>query len=137
MLAVELHGACLGAPENIPVAPFSIATGVAAAPFLREIIDRAAAKCHTKLDYQIYPVVNHFFGETITVAGLLTGQDLLAQLKGKNLGTRVLLAQNTLRHGETVFLDDMTLEELSQGLGVPVIPVNQDGFDLFEAIFGV
>lgn len=137
LLAVELHGATLGAPENIPVEPFSIATGVAAAPFLREIIDRAAAKCHTKLTYQMYPIVNRFFGETITVAGLLTGQDLLAQLKGRDLGTRVLLPQNTLRHGETVFLDDMTLEELSQGLGVPVIPVNQDGFDLFEAIFGV
>ena len=137
LLEVELNGAALGAPQNIPVAPFSIATGVAAAPFLREIIDRAAAKCHTKLDYQIYPIVNHFFGETITVAGLLTGQDLLAQLRGKDLGTRVLLPQNTLRHGETVFLDDMTLEELSQGLGVPVVPVNQDGFDLFEAVFGV
>ncbi len=72
------------------------------------------------------------------MAGLLTGQDLLAQLKGrKRLGTRVLLPQNTLRHGETVFLDDMTVEELSQGLGVPVIPVEQDGFDLFETIFGV
>ena len=82
-------------------------------------------------------MVNHFLGETITVAGLLTGQDLLAQLKGKNLGTRVLLPQNTLRHGETVFLDDMTVEELSQGLGVPVIPVEQDGFALFETIFGV
>ena len=82
-------------------------------------------------------MVNHFFGETITVAGLLTGQDLLAQLKGKHLGTRVLLPQNTLRHGETVFLDDMTVEELSQGLGVPVIPVEQDGFALFETIFGV
>ena len=137
LLEVELNGAALGAPQNIPVAPFSIATGVAAAPFLREIIDRAAAKCHTKLDYQIYPIVNHFFGETITVAGLLTGQDLLAQPRGKDLGTRVLLPQNTLRHGETVFLDDMTLEELSQGLGVPVVPVNQDGFDLFEAVFGV
>ena len=137
LLAVEMHGATLGAPENIPVEPFSIATGVAAASFLREIIDRAAAKCHTKLIYQMYPIVNRFFGETITVAGLLTGQDLLAQLKGRDLGTRVLLPQNTLRHGETVFLDDMTLEELSQGLGVPVIPVNQDGFDLFEAIFGV
>lgn len=137
LLEVELNGAALGAPQNIPVAPFSIATGVAAAPFLREIIDRAAAKCHTKLDYQIYPIVNHFFGETITVAGLLTGQDLLAQLRGKDLGNRVLLPQNTLRHGETVFLDDMTLEELSQGLGVPVVPVNQDGFDLFEAVFGV
>ncbi len=137
LLEVELHGATLGAPKNIPVKPFSIATGVAAAPFLREMIDRAASKCHTRLDYHIYPIVNHFFGETITVAGLLTGRDLLAQLKGKDLGSRVLLPQNTLRHGETVFLDDMTLEELSQGLGVPVVPVNQDGFDLFEAIFGV
>ena len=79
--------------------PFSIATGVAAAPFLREMIDRAASKCHTKLDYHIYPIINHFFGETITVAGLLTGRDLLAQLKGKDLGSRVLLPQNTLRHG--------------------------------------
>ena len=138
LLETELKGAVMTAPEEIPpVAPFSIATGVAAAPFLGEIIDRAAAKCHTKLDYSVYPVVNHFFGETITVAGLLTGQDLLAQLKGKRLGTRVLLPQNTLRHGETVFLDDMTVEELSQGLGVPVIPVEQDGFALFETIFGV
>ena len=138
LLETELKGAVMTAPEEIPpVAPFSIATGVAAAPFLGEIIDRAAAKCHTKLDYSVYPVVNHFFGETITVAGLLTGQDLLAQLKGKHLGTRVLLPQNTLRHGETVFLDDMTVEELSQGLGVPVIPVEQDGFALFETIFGV
>lgn len=138
LLETELKGAVMTAPEVLPsVAPFSIATGVAAAPFLREIIDRAAEKCHTELDYQIYPIHNHFFGETITVAGLLTGQDLLAQLKGKNLGTRVLLPQNTLRHGETVFLDDMTVEELSQGLGVPVIPVDQDGFALFEALFGV
>lgn len=135
LLEVELRGACMGAPEGMQVKPFSIATGVAAAPFLREIIDRAAGKCHTELDYQVYPVVNHFFGETITVAGLLTGQDLKAQLQGKDLGCRLLIAQNMLRHGETVFLDDMTLEELSQALGVPVIPVEQDGFALFEAIF--
>lgn len=136
LLEVECMGACLGAPENIPVESFSIATGVAAAPYLRQIIDRAAARCHTELQYQVYPVVNHFFGETITVAGLLTGQDLIAQLKGKDLGTRLLIAQNMLRHGETVFLDDVTLEELSAELGVPVIPVPQDGFDLFEAVFG-
>lgn len=136
LLEVECMGACLGAPEQIPVEPFSIATGVAAAPYLRKIIDRAAARCHTELQYQVYPVVNHFFGETITVAGLLTGRDLMAQLKGKDLGTRLLIAQNMLRHGETVFLDDVTLEELSAELGVPVIPVPQDGFDLFEAVFG-
>lgn len=136
LLEVECMGACLGAPENIPVEPFSIATGVAAAPYLREIIDRAASKCHTKLNYHVYPIVNRFFGETVTVSGLLTGRDLMDQLKGKDLGTRVLIAQNMLRHGETVFLDDVTLEELSEALGVPVIPVPQDGFDLFEAVFG-
>ena len=136
LLGVECSGAAYGAPENIPVEPFSIATGVAAAPYLREIIDRAAAKCHTELRYEIYPVVNHFFGETITVAGLLTGRDLMEQLQGKDLGTRLLISQNMLRHGETVFLDDLTLEELSAALGVPVIPVPQDGFELFEAIFG-
>ena len=136
LLAVECHGATLGAPEDIWVEPFSVATGVAAAPYLREIIDSAAAKCHTKLDYHVYPIVNHFFGETVTVAGLITGQDLIAQLKGKDLGTRVLIAQNMLRHGETVFLDDVTLEEAEAQLGVPIIPVPQDGFDLFEAVFG-
>ncbi|MBQ9932682.1 MAG: DUF512 domain-containing protein, partial [Ruminiclostridium sp.] len=129
LLSVECSGACLGAPEDIWVEPFSIATGVAAAPYLREIIDTAAAKCHTKLDYHVYPIVNHFFGETVTVAGLITGQDLIAQLKGKDLGTRVLIAQNMLRHGETVFLDDVTLEEAEAQLGVPIIPVPQDGFD--------
>ena len=137
LLAVECHGASLGAPENNDVAPFSIATGVAAAPYLREIIDSAAAKCHTKLDYHVYPIVNRFFGETVTVAGLLTGQDLIAQLKGKDLGERLLISQTMLRHGETVFLDDVSVEEVSAALGVPVIPVAQDGFELFEAVFGV
>ena len=137
LLGVECKGASYGAPEHIQVAPFSIATGVAAAPYLREIIDSAAAKCHTKLDYQVYPVVNHLFGETITVAGLLTGRDLMDQLKGKDLGTRLLISETMLRHGETVFLDDVTLEELSEALGVPVVPVPQDGFELFDTIFGV
>ncbi len=136
LLSVECRGAALGAPQHIEVAPFSIATGVAAAPFIQEMIDSSAASCHTELQYQVYPIVNYFFGETITVAGLITGQDLIAQLEGKDLGTRLLIPQNMLRHGETVFLDDVSLETVSQRLGVPVCPVNQDGFDLFEAVFG-
>ena len=136
LLGVECNGASYGAPEHREVAPFSIATGVAAAPYLRKIIDRAAAKCHTELQYEIYPVVNRFFGETITVAGLLTGRDLMDQLKDKNLGQRLLISETMLRHGETVFLDDVTVEELSRTLGVPVVPVPQDGFALFDAIFG-
>lgn len=136
LLETECRGGCYGAPENIPVEPFSVASGVAVAPYLREIIDSAAERCHTELDYHLYPIVNHFFGETITVSGLITGQDLIAQLKGKELGTRLLISQTMLRQGETVFLDDVTVEQVSEALGVPVVPVAQDGFELFEAVFG-
>lgn len=137
LLETECRGAALGAPSIPPVAPFSIATGVAAAPFLREMIDSAARACDTELNYTVYPIRNLFFGETIDVAGLITGGDLMEQLRGKDLGERVLIAKNMLRHGEMVFLDDVTLEEVEQALGVPVIPVGQDGFELFEAVFGV
>jgi putative radical SAM enzyme (TIGR03279 family) len=137
LLDVELRGASLGIDEALAVAPFSIATGVAAAPFLREMIDRAAQKCHTELNYTIYPIKNHFFGETIDVAGLITGGDLIAQLKGKALGERLLIARNMLRHGENVFLDDVTLPQAEEALGVPIVVVGQDGFELFEAVFGV
>ena len=137
LLAVECHGASLGVEEVPPVAPFSIATGVSAAPFLREIIDSAAVNCHTELNYTVHPIRNYFFGETIDVAGLITGGDLIAQLKGKQLGERLLIAKNMLRHGETVFLDDITLEEVEQALRIPIVVVGQDGFELFEAVFGV
>ena len=114
--------------------PFSVACGVAAAPFLQEIVDMALEKCHTK--GTVYPIENNFFGKTITVSGLITGGDLIAQLEGKDLGERLLLPVNMLRHGEDVFLDDVTLAQVSQRLGVRVIPVNQDGFDLWDAISG-
>ncbi len=110
-----------------------MACGVAAAPFLRQIVDKAAAKCHTK--GSVYPIVNRFFGETITVSGLVTGGDLIDQLTGKDLGERLLLPVNMLRHGQDVFLDDVTLAQVSERLGVRVTPVNQDGFDLCDAIF--
>lgn len=137
LLAVELHGASLGVEEIPTVAPFSIATGVSAAPFLREMIDSTARACHTELSYSVYAIRNVFFGETIDVAGLITGGDLMAQLQGKSLGTRLLIAKNMLRHGENVFLDDITLEQVETALGVPIVVVEQDGFALFEAVFGV
>lgn len=120
--------------DETNAAPFSIATGVACAPFLEEIVDKAAGKCHTK--GKVYPIINRFFGETITVAGLITGGDLIDQLRGKELGKRLLIPVNMLRHGEDVFLDDVTLVQVEEALGVPVTPVNQDGFDLCDAIFG-
>ena len=116
--------------------PFSIATGVSAAPFLAQLVDMARAKCDT-IEGKVYPIVNHFFGPTITVAGLVTGGDLIAQLRGKELGKRLLIPANMLRAGERVFLDDVSLDDVERELGLPVIPVAQDGYELLDAICGI
>ncbi len=114
--------------------PFTIATGVAAAPHLRMLLERAQER-FPGLQGQVIAVENDFFGHTIDVAGLLTGQDIAAQLKNRDIGGRVLIPLHMLRHGETVFLDDYTVERLSQELGVPVEVVGIDGGDLADAMF--
>lgn len=124
-------------PEEMAGAkPFSIATGVSAAPFLQELVDLAAEQS-SAVRGTVYPIQNRFFGETITVAGLVTGGDLIDQLQGKELGSRLLIPANMLRSGERVFLDDVTLDDVERELGVPVIPVAQDGYELLDAMLGV
>ena len=114
--------------------PFTIATGTATAPFLRGLVQRAMGD-YPGLRGQVIAVENDFFGHTIDVAGLLTGQDISAQLRGRDLGDRVLIPIHMMRHGETVFLDDYTVERLSRELGVPVQVVDEDGFALVDAMF--
>ncbi len=135
LLRTEFDSALRLAEPVESVRPYSTACGVDAAAWIREIVDRAEEKCHTK--GHVYPIVNHFLGETITVSGLVTGSDLIAQLKGCKLGERLLIPINMLRHGEDVFLDDITLQDVAHELNVEVIPVEQDGFDLCDAIFDV
>lgn len=135
LLRTEFDSALRLADPVEKVRPFSTACGVDAASWIQEIVDRAAEKCHTK--GKVYPIMNHFFGETITVSGLVTGQDLIAQLKDHDLGERLLIPINMLRHGEDVFLDNVTLDDVARELNVEVIPVNQDGFDLCDAIFDI
>ena len=119
-------------PDAAP-SPFTIATGTAAAPFLRGLVAQAQAY-FPHLRGQVIAVENDFFGHTIDVAGLLTGQDLSAQLqKVPSLG-RVLLPLHMLRHGETVFLDDYTVARLADELGCPVQIVGIDGGDLLDAM---
>ena len=116
--------------------PFSIATGVSAAPFVEKIVDRCREKCGNIVG-TVHPVANRFFGETITVSGLVTGGDLIGQLRGKELGERLILPSNMLRAGEQVFLDDVTVAQVEEALGVPVCPVDaESGFDLVDAILG-
>jgi NifB/MoaA-like Fe-S oxidoreductase len=111
----------------------TIATGRLAAPFLT----RMAASCmeaFPNYEIAVEPIRNDFFGEMITVSGLLTGQDVLAQLKGKDLGERLLLPCNMLRSGEEIFLDDMTLTELKTALQVEADIVKSSGQDLLDAM---
>ena len=113
--------------------PFTIATGRAAAPYLQALMDLAQVYI-PRLDAQVAAIENDFFGRTIDVAGLVTGQDISAQLRGKVNGRRVLLPINMLRHGETVFLDDYTVDRLAQELGSPVQIVDDDGGALLDAV---
>jgi len=115
--------------------PFSIATGVSAAPFFERLVETAKEK-YENLDGKVYAIKNDFFGHSINVTGLITGGDLIAQLKGKELGERLFISQNMLRRQEMDFLDDVTLEQASQALNVPIYPIEQDGFALWDAISG-
>ena len=116
------------------VSPYTIATGVSARPFLQELADKAEKALG--VSGQVIAIRNDFFGHTIDVAGLITGQDLIAQLKGKELGGRLLIPVNMLRHGGDVFLDDLHVSDVERELGVPVTVVEQDGFDLLDAMLG-
>ncbi len=134
LLMTEFRSALSMTDEVESVTSFSAATGVAAGPFIQQLVDMAGAQCHTMVG-QVFPLVNHFFGETIDVAGLITGKDLITQLRGKELGEKLLIPVNMLRHGEDVFLDDITIADVERELKVRVRPVKQDGFDLCDAIF--
>ena len=122
--------------EELPDSPtpFIIATGTSAAPHLQMLLERAQSR-FPGLQGEVVAINNDFFGHTIDVAGLLTGQDLSAQLKGRTAGKRVLIPLHMLRHGETVFLDDYTVERLSEELGCSVEIVGIDGADLADAMF--
>lgn len=113
----------------------SIVTGELAYKYICGLIEKAAKKWHT-IDCMVYRIRNDFFGETITVTGLITGQDLIAQLKDKPLGDTLLLSANMIRRDGMVFLDDITVSDVERELGVSVRIVENDGFELFDAISG-
>lgn len=111
----------------------SIATGILAYHYLKGLIERIKNK-YPGITVELYKIRNDFFGEKITVAGLLTGNDIIHQLEGRELGDRLLLTSNVLRDGETVFLDDVTVEALQKALQVQVDIVKSSGQDFVEAI---
>jgi Fe-S oxidoreductase, related to NifB/MoaA family len=113
----------------------SIACGTSIAPILKKNLDPAQKKWHNA-NWKVYPIVNHFFGEKITVSGLITGHDLIDQLRGKALGDRLLISSTMLDSSGTVFLDDLTLEDVQKALDVQVNVVSSDGYELLDALLG-
>jgi len=120
----------------------SIATGVAAQDFMRSMVDLVWELWYNKDDVvppqkpMVYAIENHFFGTSVTVAGLVSGGDIIAQLAGKDLGEQLLIPRTMLRHDGDKFLDDVTLEQVEEALGVPVVPVEIDGADFVGALVG-
>ena len=118
------------------VEELSVATAKLAYPY----IDRMARRMQEKypgLKIHTYCIRNDFFGERITVSGLITGQDLMAQLKDQELGERLLIPCNMLKMDEDIFLDDFTLDEVADTLQVPIDIVKSSGQDFVNAILGI
>ena len=111
----------------------SLATGVLAYDMIKKMAKLIEKKIKN-VRVNCYKIINNFFGEKITVSGLITGTDLIDQLKDKELGDRLLLPNNILRSGEDVFLDDYTLQEVSDKLGVPIVITKSDGEGFVNAI---
>jgi putative radical SAM enzyme (TIGR03279 family) len=130
--AMELEGVKKG-HDILHSEKITIATGMLAAPVLQELALEFQAVFPEK-EIQVIPVRNYFFGEQITVSGLLTGQDIMEQLKERELGNRLLLPCNLLRSKEEVFLDDMTLSQLESALQVRIDIVKSSGQDLVSCL---
>lgn len=135
LLESEFHAALetAGSPDG---KPFSIVCGEVAAEFMQQLLDDARQKFPT-LQGTLYSIRNDFFGGGVNVTGLITGGDLIRQLQGKELGSRLLISETMIRRQERDFLDDITVEQVQQELAVPVISVEQDGFALCDAMFGI
>ena len=113
----------------------SLATGKLAGPFLKGIAEKVMQK-FPGVNIHVYEIINEFFGEGVTVSGLITGQDLLKQLKGRKLGGCLLLPANMFRSSEEVLLDDVTRADLENALQVRVNIVKSDGQALVRAMIG-
>ena len=114
----------------------SVITGMAAYTHISSLANELAGRVDG-LTVNVYPIVNNFFGERVTVAGLITGGDVVEQLCGKELGDELLFPSVMLRADGDVFLDDMTPDALSKHLGVPVRATESDGAKFLSALLGI
>lgn len=122
-----------GRPDKSKSEEMTLVTGKLAYATIKELAEELMTWFPGK-KLHVVAITNEFFGEMITVSGLLTGQDIISQLKGRHLGTRILLPQNVLRSGENYFLDDITLPQLEETLQVRADIVKSSGQDFVRTI---
>ncbi len=113
----------------------SVATGVASYEHIKELCS-ALEREFDNVKINVYKIINRFFGEHITVTGLLTGKDMYEQLKDCELGDRLVISSNTLRHEKDLFLCGMSVDELEGKLGTRIVTAENDGYDFISAILG-
>ncbi|MFA5517277.1 MAG: DUF512 domain-containing protein [Desulfuromonadales bacterium] len=118
--------------EKLPSFAVSTLTGESALAEVSRFVQELSTR--TGVEITLHPVHNEFFGGHVTVTGLLSGQDIVRQLRGKELGDCLLVPDVMLREGEEVFLDDMTVDELRRELGIPVQIIGSSPWDLLDAL---
>lgn len=114
----------------------SIATGYSAFDTIKKFAEDAEKKWNN-LKCDVHRIRNDFFGETITVTGLITAQDIIKQLDGKNLGEELLISSSMLKQDTDIFLDDLTVPDVENKLNVKITTTENDGFALLDAILGI
>ncbi|MBR5376665.1 MAG: DUF512 domain-containing protein [Lachnospiraceae bacterium] len=138
LMEEEFRESIIGLHKSNIRREFSCVTGKITYPFIQEIVQSLAAY-FPNVTAHVYCIENDFFGENITVTGLLTGKDIIGQLEGKPLGDRLYIPENVFRAGEEVMLDDVTIADLEQALQVKVDIVKSDGTSfvrMFEGRYG-
>lgn len=139
----EAEGLSINAANSSPlnneysgIRKVSIATGFLAYEFIKELASELE-EIFKNIEVNVYPIKNNFFGENVTVTGLLTGQDIINQLKGLQLGDELLISESMLKACETIFLDDYSVEMLEEQLNIKLTVVKNNGKDFIIKVTGL
>ncbi|MBR3665609.1 MAG: DUF512 domain-containing protein [Ruminococcus sp.] len=132
----EVMSALEDCDTDVPARTVTLATGTAAESFHRMLADIIMKKL-PQIKIHVVGIVNHFFGETITVAGLVTAGDMIDQLRGRDLGDELLIPRVMLKADEPVFLDDLTVSDVERELGIGIRASRNDGFEYLDSIMGI
>ncbi|CEH35477.1 DUF512 domain-containing protein [Romboutsia lituseburensis] len=120
-------------PQKTRKKKISIATGHSAFEFIKKMADEIMNECKD-VEINVFKIVNNFFGETITVSGLITATDIIEQLKDEDLGETLYIPRSMLKADEEIFLDNITLDELQKTMNIEVVPCLNEGCDFVDKI---